>query len=346
MNRKGVSYDVGRVLGVAWRPHLGRRLVHRELQIIRDDLHCNAVRICGVDIARLTMASEEALEQGLEVWLSPELWDKDPRATLEHVVAAARAAEPLRRRWPERLVLSVGSELTLFMRGIVEGRSFVKRLGNPSLKQTVEAGRHNEPLNAFLAQAVAAVRQVFGGPVTYASLPWETVDWSLFDLVGIDHYRDPRIRDRYVEMLQPLFGSGKPVVITEFGCRTYQGALDPGAMGREITDGRTLFFHQLPVVGRFVRPRLNGNYVRDEELPARELIESLGILDQAGVDGAFVMTFVSPIATYDQNPRYDLDMAGFSLVKSFAGDRKGTTYPDMPWEPKASFRAVAAYFAR
>jgi hypothetical protein len=75
MNRKGVSYDVGRVLGVDWRPHLDRRLVHRELEIIRDDLHCNAVRICGADIARLTMATEEALEQGLEVWLSPELWE-------------------------------------------------------------------------------------------------------------------------------------------------------------------------------------------------------------------------------------------------------------------------------
>jgi len=37
-------------------------------------------------------------------------------------------------------------------------------------------------------------------------------------------------------------------------------------------------------------------------------------------------------------------MGGFGLVKSYAGQH-GTTYPDMPWEPKESFRAVADYFA-
>jgi len=34
-----------------------------------------------------------------------------------------------------------------------------------------------------------------------------------------------------------------------------------------------------------------------------------------------------------------------SLVKYFEGGRRGTTYPDMPWEPKESFRAVAEYYA-
>ncbi len=53
-----------------------------------------------------------------------------------------------------------------------------------------------------------------------------------------------------------------------------------------------------------------------------------------------MFTFVSPVATWNVDPRYDLDMASYSLVKSYA-DRHGTTYPDMPWEPKASFKAVA-----
>jgi hypothetical protein len=54
-------------------------------------------------------------------------------------------------------------------------------------------------------------------------------------------------------------------------------------------------------------------------------------------------------------------MASYSLVKSYGdrlGDlaaafpnapwdttRTGTTYPDMPWEPKQSFRAVADLYA-
>jgi hypothetical protein len=112
-----------------------------------------------------------------------------------------------------------------------------------------------------------------------------------------------------------------------------------------MVDSRSLFLHALPLVGRLVRPRLAGQYVRDETLPARELTETLGILDGAGVDGAFVMTFVAPIAPCDDDPRYDLDMSSFALVKTYADGRHGTTYPDLPWEPKEAFRAVADYYA-
>ena len=70
----------------------------------------------------------------------------------------------------------------------------------------------------------------------------------------------------------------------------------------------------------------------------------LAILEAAGVDGAFVCTFVEPLATYDPNPKYDLDMSALSLAKSL-GHGHGSTYADMPWEPKESFKAVAHYFA-
>jgi hypothetical protein len=58
-----------------------------------------------------------------------------------------------------------------------------------------------------------------------------------------------------------------------------------------------------------------------------------------------VFTFVSPTFPYHEDPKYDLDMASYSLVKSYA-DKHGTTYLDMPWEPKKSFQAVADYFAK
>jgi hypothetical protein len=38
-------------------------------------------------------------------------------------------------------------------------------------------------------------------------------------------------------------------------------------------------------------------------------------------------------------------MSSFALVKTYADGRHGTTCPDMPWEPKAAFRAVADYYA-
>lgn len=68
-------------------------------------------------------------------------------------------------------------------------------------------------------------------------------------------------------------------------------------------------------------------------------------MDEAGVDGTFVAQFVSQITPYDDVPRYDLDMASSSLVKYYEGGRHGTTYPDVPWEPKEAFRAVADYYA-
>ncbi|HEV7234749.1 MAG TPA: abortive infection protein, partial [Ktedonobacteraceae bacterium] len=77
MKRRGVNYDVGRVMmEELWRPTFDPKMVHRELEIIKNDLHCNAVRICGLDLDRLMIAREDALKQGLEVWLSPEMWDK------------------------------------------------------------------------------------------------------------------------------------------------------------------------------------------------------------------------------------------------------------------------------
>lgn len=347
MKHKGISYDVGRVYWGNWRPDFDPKVVHRELEIIKNDLHCNAVRICGRNIDRLMTAAEDALEQGLEVLLSPEMWNKNLRDTLNYISKAANAAETLRKRWSNKLVFSVGSELTLFMQGIVEGRDVAARMRNPNNWARLKAGEHNKPLNAFLVKANNAVRNVFHGKVTYASLIWETVDWSLFDIIGVDHYQVERIKERYVEMLKPLFIYGKPVNITEFGYKTYQGAASTSeGMGGDIIDYKSVFLHHIPVVGRFVKPKLKGEYVRDEGLQARELVDQLSTLDKAGVEGAFIFTFVTPLAYYDEIPLYDLDMASYSLVKSYRGGKHGQTFQDMTWEPKESFKAVAEYYSR
>ncbi|HEY5986851.1 MAG TPA: hypothetical protein VIV12_10810 [Streptosporangiaceae bacterium] len=356
MNRRGVCYDAGRVMmGQNWRPVFDRDEVRRELQIIKDDLRCSAVRICGEDLDRLAAAGEAALEQGLEVWLSPELWDHSPDETLAYIAEAARRAEGLRQHRPDQLVFSVGSELTLFMQGIVEGKSVFDRMHNPSFSEHVRSGVHNAPLNDFLAKANDAVRQVFHGSVTYASVPLEAVDWRLFDVVSVDLYRDARIKDRFTALVRRFVTHDRPVVITETGCCTYRGAAEAGGMGWAIVD--------LDVAELGARPpELNGDYVRDEAEQAHELTELLTIFDQAGVDGTFVMTFVAPLSPYSDDPRHDLDMASYSLVKSYGsslGDlattfpntfwdatRSGTTYPDMPWEPKQSFQAVADFYAR
>ena len=65
---------------------------------------------------------------------------------------------------------------------------------------------------------------------------------------------------------------------------------------------------------------------------AIDLETALGILDAACADGAFLVTFASLIFPYDDNPSYDLDTSGFSLVKSYKDGKQGTACPDMPWD--------------
>lgn len=403
VNRRGVCYDVGTVYSgfayrVATRPAFDPDRTRRELEIIKTDLHCNAVRIVGRDVGRLMQATEMALGLGLEVWLSPALYEKSQDQTLDYYLTVAMAAEELRNRLlpppcdePEpaaaeptdgepadgeptaeghsealcaqcpgalclraslrtrqqvsaQIVFCLGGELSLFMRDIVPGRTIPERVATMIAQAQAGSTEHTDRLNAFLARASQAVRGVFGGPLTYASLIGEKVDWTPFDFVGLDHYRDARIKDRYADMLRPFSGHGQPVVVTEVGMRGYRGAEDSGTLGFGVVDSKSQFLHQLPLVGRLVRARLNGEYVRDEGLQARELGEILAILDAAGVDGVFVSSFVEPLAPFSDDPRYDLDMSALSLVKSYTG-RRGTTYPDMPWEPKEAFGVVAGCFA-
>jgi hypothetical protein len=108
--------------------------------------------------------------------MGPELWNATPDRTLRYITEAATAAEPLFRRWQDRLTFCVGNELTLFMRGIVPGRSHARRSRSPALRAIVLSAQHM--LRAFLAEAAASVRSVYRGPITYCALPFGRVDWD------------------------------------------------------------------------------------------------------------------------------------------------------------------------
>ena len=389
MKRKGVCYDVGRVMfGNNWRPTFDLNVIKREIEIIKNDLHCNSIRICGLDIDRLVTASEYVLKQGLEVWFSPEMWDKSQEETHEYIIKAAKAAEELRENHADKnIIYSLGSELTLFMQGIVEGDNFMERMNNPTFWENIKAGKHNKPLNDFLSKANKSVREVFHGPLTYFSVPIETVEWASFDYVGVDFYQDMRIKDMYCKMVRGYLVYNKPVMIGEFGCCTYQGADKLGGNGFIIIIGMMAdYLNPDKVLPKGITEmikiptRIDGHYIRDEGLQASEITEQLAELDAAGVEGTFVFTFISPNSPYNKNPRYDSDLVSYSLVKSypeketvnqiisqtakqgkellgvdiapeilakFIDDtgKHGETYPDMSWEPKKSFYAVADYYA-
>jgi hypothetical protein len=336
---KGINYDVGTYTrgkeAASSRELFDLAIVKREIEIIKNDLHCNAIRISGQDLERLTTAAEFAIQEGLEVWFSPTLIDASEQETLIYFTECAKAAEKLREQSPN-VIFIAGCELTFFMNGLVLGNTSFERISTfmspwRLLKNTIVKGSFHKRLNRFLTKAVKVIREHFHGQVTYASGPWENVDWGLFDVVGIDYYREAHNKKTYREKLRTYCKHGKPVVILEFGCCTYKGAEDKGGYGWAIVD-------------RSKTPnQLKGDFIRDENVQVEYIQELLDIFVEEKVNGAFLFTFVMPSYPYNENALYDLDMASYSLVKSYK-NQNGTTYKDTPWEPKRSFTALAEYY--
>ncbi len=73
MRWKGINYDTGFAPGgdQLSRESLDPLQVRREMEVIARDLNCNAVRISGGDPARIALAAEYALAEGLTVWFAP-----------------------------------------------------------------------------------------------------------------------------------------------------------------------------------------------------------------------------------------------------------------------------------
>jgi len=61
------------------------------------------------------------------------------------------------------------------------------------------------------------------------------------------------------------------------------------------------------------------------------------------LEGAFIFTFLSSYYPYDENPKYDLDMAAFGIVRAIKNP-KSSTSGGFPWTPKTAFFKVADYF--
>lgn len=327
MRAKGIGYDTGFERGGKFNRPFDPGLVRRELAVIRDDLHCTAVRLIGTDLDRIEFAAREAAALGLEVWFSPFPWDRTPEEILDLLADGAARAERLRVAGAE-VVFVTGAELSLFNHGFLPGDGIEERLGNLLADRELLTGL-SEQVNEFLGRAVAVVRARFGGRVTYASVPLERVDWALFDIVAVDAHRSKEVADSYQEGIRSLVAAGKPVAITEFGVTPYRGAADLGARCGEIVE----YDGDVPV-------RLNGAYVRDEEEQARYFRELLAVFEAEGVDAAFACTFVCYGLVHRADPREDLDMASWGVVKVLENG-SGDTYPGLPWEPKAAFGALA-----
>src|SRR5690349_5468911 len=128
MRGKGITYDTGFLsAGSSTHEPFNPDIVQREMRIIHDDLHCNAVRVTGGVVDRLEIAAISAAEAGVEVWWSPFTDDLTTNALLALLSDCAERAERLRQRGAE-VVMLTGSELSLFTVGFLPGATLGERL--------------------------------------------------------------------------------------------------------------------------------------------------------------------------------------------------------------------------
>jgi hypothetical protein len=333
MRGKGINYDTGFLPGEHdSRPDFDPAVVAAEMRIIARELGCTAVRVSGSRPERISIAAQAAAAEGLEVWFAPF----PPELTTAELIGLFRdcadRAEQVRREGA-RVVLVMGCEVTLFNPGFLPGTYFydrMRRLGTPSPRLYASFALMPRRLNAFLAEASGAVRGRFGGPLTYAAGTWEPVDWSRFDIVSVDAYRDASNAASFRADLRKQFRHGKPVAATEYGCCPYAGAADKGGLGWDIVD------HAEDGGGRTIR----GEYQRDESEQVRYLQELNQVFTEEGLDLAFWFTFAGYRNTVSADPRHDLDLASYGLV-SMLPEGPGSGYQGLGWRPRLAFEAMA-----
>ncbi|OYD14566.1 hypothetical protein CH333_07740 [candidate division WOR-3 bacterium JGI_Cruoil_03_44_89] len=330
MKIKGICYDTGTGFTPKYfsRDKLTAKSTRKEIEMIRTELNCNAVRIYGDRIDRLILCSKIAFDNNLEVWISPRFVDKTEEETLKLTGECAKQAERLRKLNSE-LVLVIGNELTLDMKGLLSGETAQKRvqyLWQCKDRDTLELieerlGNSNELLNQFLEKLVPYVRNFFKGKITYAASNWEQVNWDLFDIIGLNRYLPKSEEEKLIKELSKLKELGKPIAITEFGSESYAGVFDKGPGRCDPVDWKNF--------------EIKEGFKRSEKEQADYIKYDLELFENEGIFATFVYTFIEPLYTYSENPKKDLDIGGCNVVR---------VYLDGHIEPKESFKVISNFY--
>ncbi|MCX5205107.1 hypothetical protein OG897_27080 [Streptomyces sp. NBC_00237] len=313
MRARGLNYDTGFLPGAELsRPVFTVDAVRRDMTVLAGELHCDAVRISGREPERLSTAARLAAEAGLEVWFAPFPVDLPADDLLPFFADCARRAEEVRKTGAE-VVFVAGCELSAFGEGFLPGGSYGERLrsmAEADMEWWMSLGPVQERLNEFLSRVAATVRAHFGGRITYASGPWESVDWAPFDVVGVDAYRASYNAENFRAEVRAHHAHGKPVAVTEFGTCAYRGAADRGGMAWQVP----------------------ADAVPDEGEQARYFGELSDVFEEEGIDTALWFTFASYART------------GADALGSYGVVRVLREDDDGEWEPREVFRTMAARY--
>jgi hypothetical protein len=343
---RGISYDTGSNFNTGQGP-ISRAVwsterMREEIAAIADQLHCNSVTIYGSETGRLSETVAEAAGRGLHVWLQPRLMDRTQPETLDHLAECARLAESARRQGAD-IRFSIGCTHAMATPGIIPGEKYHDRMANifPDddhhfLKPTGGYDKQQSAarLNEFLVRAAKISRDNFSGELIYSAGNFEDVDWSVVDYVGLTYYYSHHSsREGHAEEIAGYRRWGKPIVISEYGSPAYAGAADRGMLAFDVID------RSGPV------PTVFDGYVRDEQAQADYHLRMLAMFEELGIHSAAMAEFIHPTHPHSDDPRYDLDIASWALVKTVREDYFDWASP-YRWEPKEAFRAVGRYYER
>ncbi|MEU9121163.1 hypothetical protein AB0C96_15135 [Streptomyces sp. NPDC048506] len=312
MRARGINYDTGFLPAEELsRKSFDAEAVRRDMAVIADELHCQVVRISGGDPERLSVAARCAAEAGLEVWFAPFPVDLTPEELRPFFADCAERAEAVRAGGGE-VVFVAGCEISLFCTGFIPGDTYHDRIQAMTTADRAwweSLGPVQEQVNGFLAEVAELVRARFGGRISYASGPWEAVDWRPFDLVGVDAYRAAYNATTFRDELRAHAAHGKPVAVTEFGTCAYRRAGDRGGLAWQVPEGS----------------------VPDEGEQVRYFTELLDVFEEEGVDTALWFTF----AAFDT--RKGTDLSSYGVVAMLDEER---------WEPREVFHTMAARYGK
>ena len=334
---KGVNYDIGTQYSSdsRTRPEINAEIMQREMSVIKNQLHCNAVRICGEDINKLVECSKIALSYGLQVWLSPRKINATLQEALDYIKIVAIEAEKLRQTNPN-IVFIVANELSLDMKGIFFGSTYYERTSNEKRNFGVQGALSKIGINFYnindeLKKIVSEVRLLFHGNITYACGTWEKVNWEIFDIIGINAYYNRYTKGDYIEKLIELKKYKKPIAVTEFGCGSYKDAEDEAGFGYTNVD-----WYKNP-------PEIKNNKTRDENVQANHILSLLKLYMREGIYASFPWTFVETAYTSSEDSKHDLDIASFNLIRVYPPNHP-LAYIKGHIIPKKSFEEISRFY--
>jgi PKD repeat protein len=274
---KGMRMMVG-WKGMAWPIPID--ITDEKLDIIHDELGCNAVLIFGNTEFEddLIEAGRLAIRKGFDrIYVAPVYLDLPIDQTVQNIGRFAKKIRVLREA-SDSVVFMIGHEFTFDAYGIVPGETYPDRLWYPIQKPDWVRNSYWKVLNSTLPDAfrriIALCRENYGYQIAYAATPDEAasiVPWSdpIFESVSSDAYIWENVgwtENWIVNHLSELKRFRKPVNSTEWGCMTYKRASQE-------------WYHDAP--------EDLAKYPYDEDEQTKYIAQYCNTLNRARISGAF-----------------------------------------------------------